>query len=113
LKARNFAEKASTRSELVKAYTTDFCNLKALRDATREQVEAFVTQLADYAEKDPSALVCQLKTAASARKGCRMKRQITGLHAANRCAARFQTESSWFDCSESSFVIRHESLTAP
>ncbi|MGA8212653.1 MAG: hypothetical protein WB799_03615 [Candidatus Sulfotelmatobacter sp.] len=47
---------------LVKAYATDFCSVKALRDATREQVEAFVTHLADWAEKDRSALLCQLNS---------------------------------------------------
>ena len=46
--------------DLVKAYATDFCGVKALRDATREQVETFVKQLADWAEKDRSALLCQL-----------------------------------------------------
>ena len=30
---------------LVKAYATDFCGVKALRDATREQVETFVAHL--------------------------------------------------------------------
>jgi hypothetical protein len=47
-------------SNLVKAYATDFCNVKALRDATREQVENFVKHLADWAEKDRNALLCQL-----------------------------------------------------
>ena len=47
---------------LVKAYATDFCAVKALRDATREQVETFVTQLADWAEKDRNALLCQLNS---------------------------------------------------
>ena len=47
---------------LVKAYATDFCAVKALRDATREQVETFVTHLADWAEKDRSALLCQLNS---------------------------------------------------
>jgi len=45
---------------LVKAYATDFCAVKALRDATREQVENFVAHLADWAEKDRNALLCQL-----------------------------------------------------
>jgi len=45
---------------LVKAYATDFCGTKALREATREQVEHFVTHLADWAEKDRNALLCQL-----------------------------------------------------
>src|ERR1700687_4655894 len=47
---------------LVKAYATDFCGVQALRDATREQVEAFVTHLADWAEKDRNALLCQLNS---------------------------------------------------
>src|ERR1039458_5401751 len=37
---------------LVKAYATDFCGVKILREATRDQVENFVTHLADWAEKD-------------------------------------------------------------
>jgi hypothetical protein len=45
---------------LVKAYATDFCGVKTLREATREQVEEFVNQLADCAEKDRNALLCQL-----------------------------------------------------
>jgi len=48
--------------ELVKAYAVDFCGTKTLRDATREQVENFVQQLADWAEKDRDALVCQLNS---------------------------------------------------
>jgi hypothetical protein len=47
---------------LVKAYATDFCGVKALRDATREQVEAFVAHLADWAEKDRNGLLCQLNS---------------------------------------------------
>ncbi len=47
---------------LVKAYATDFCAVTALRDATREQVEAFVAHLADWAEKDRNALLCQLNS---------------------------------------------------
>jgi len=48
--------------ELVKAYAVDFCGTKALKDATREQVESFVQQLADAAEKDRDALLCQLNS---------------------------------------------------
>ncbi len=48
--------------ELVKAYAVDFCGTKALKDATREQVESFVQQLAEAAKKDRSALVCQLNS---------------------------------------------------
>jgi hypothetical protein len=46
--------------ELVKSYAVDFCGTKTLRDASREQVETFVQQLADWAEKDRNALLCQL-----------------------------------------------------
>ena len=45
---------------LVKAYATDFCGTKTLREATREQVENFVGHLSDWAEKDRNALLCQL-----------------------------------------------------
>ena len=48
--------------ELVKAYAVDFCCTKTLRDATREQVENFVQQLSDWAEKDRNALLCQLNS---------------------------------------------------
>ena len=48
--------------ELVKAYAVDFCGTKTLRDATREQVENFVEQLAEWAEKDRNALLCQLNS---------------------------------------------------
>ena len=48
--------------ELVKAYAVDFCGTKALKDATREQVETFVQQLAEAATKDRGALVCQLNS---------------------------------------------------
>ena len=47
---------------LVKSYATDFCRVKSLRDATREQVENFVESLADWAEKDRNALLCQLNS---------------------------------------------------
>lgn len=47
---------------LVKAYATDFCGVKTLREASREQVENFVVHLADWAEKDRNALLCQLNS---------------------------------------------------
>jgi hypothetical protein len=47
---------------LVKSYATDYCGVKALRDATREQVENFVTHLGDWAESDRNALLCQLNS---------------------------------------------------
>jgi hypothetical protein len=48
--------------ELVKAYAVDFCGTKMLKDATREQVESFVQQLAEAAKKDRGALLCQLNS---------------------------------------------------
>ena len=54
---------------LVKAYATDFCVTQTLREATREQVENFVTHLADWAEKDRNALLCQLNSYGSAKEG--------------------------------------------
>jgi hypothetical protein len=47
---------------LVKAFATDFCGVKTLREAAREQVENFVTQLADRAQKDRDALLCELNS---------------------------------------------------
>ena len=49
-------------AELVKAYAVDFCGTKTLREASREQVENFVQSLADWAEKDRNALLCQLNS---------------------------------------------------
>lgn len=56
-------------SNLVKAYATDFCGVKALRDATREQVETFVAHLADWADKDRNALLCQLNSYPGQKEG--------------------------------------------
>ena len=47
---------------LVKTYAIDFCRTKTLREATREQVENFVAHLADWADKDRNALLCQLNS---------------------------------------------------
>jgi hypothetical protein len=49
-------------ANLVKAYAVDFCGTKTLREATREQVETFVEHLADWAQKDRNALLCQLNS---------------------------------------------------
>ena len=56
-------------ANLVKAYATDFCGVKTLRSATREQVEAFVAHLADWAEKDRNALLCQLNSYLGGKEG--------------------------------------------
>jgi hypothetical protein len=54
---------------LVKSYATDFCGVKTLREATREQVENFVSHLADWAERDRNALLCQLNSYLSQKEG--------------------------------------------
>jgi hypothetical protein len=54
---------------LVKSYATDFCGVKTLREATREQVENFVGHLADWAEKDRDALLCQLNSYLGTKEG--------------------------------------------
>jgi hypothetical protein len=54
---------------LVKSYATEFCGVKILRDATRDQIENFIAHLAAWAEKDRNALLCQLNSYASAERG--------------------------------------------
>ena len=54
---------------LVKSYAADFCGVKTLREAKRERVEAFVVHLADWAEKDRNALICQLNSYLSPKEG--------------------------------------------
>jgi hypothetical protein len=49
-------------ANLVKSYAVDFCGTKTLREASRQQVEGFVAHLADWAEKDRNALLCQLNS---------------------------------------------------
>jgi hypothetical protein len=56
-------------ANLVKAYATDFCGVKSLREATREQVENFVHHLSDWAEKDRNALLCQLNSYLGSKEG--------------------------------------------
>jgi len=47
---------------LVKAYAADFCGTETLREASRELVESFVTQLAASVKNDRDALVCKLNS---------------------------------------------------
>jgi hypothetical protein len=56
-------------ANLVKSYATDFCGVKTLREATREQVETFVVHLTDWAEKDRNALLCQLNSYLGQKEG--------------------------------------------
>jgi hypothetical protein len=54
---------------LVKAYAADFCSVKVVREATREQVENFVRHLAEWAENDRNALLCQLNSYLGQKEG--------------------------------------------
>ena len=56
-------------ANLVKSYAVDFCGTKTLREASREQVEGFVTHLAHWAEKDRNALLCQIKRYSRTKEG--------------------------------------------
>ena len=47
---------------LVKAYAADFCGTATLKDASRDLVESFITQLAASAKNDRDALVCKLNS---------------------------------------------------
>jgi hypothetical protein len=47
---------------LVKAYAADYCGTPTLRDASRDQVEAFINDLALRVTKDRDGLVCQLNS---------------------------------------------------
>jgi hypothetical protein len=55
-------------ANLVKAYAADSCGTPNLRDATREQIEAFITNLADWATKDRAALLCKLNSYSSSKE---------------------------------------------
>jgi hypothetical protein len=47
---------------LVKRYAVDYCGVQELREASRDQIEAFARHLAEYAEKDPAGLACELNS---------------------------------------------------
>jgi hypothetical protein len=47
---------------LVKAYAADYCGTVTLRDASRDQVETFINDLAERAAKDREGLICQLNS---------------------------------------------------
>jgi len=54
---------------LVKSYAVDFCGVKTLKEASRDQVENFIHHVADWAAKDKNALVCQLNNYLGQKKG--------------------------------------------
>jgi hypothetical protein len=47
---------------LVKAYAADFCGTETLKDASRDLVESFITELAASAKNDRAALICKLNS---------------------------------------------------
>lgn len=52
----------------MKAYAVDFCGAKALKETSREKVEAFVHQLAEAANRDRDGLLCQLNSYARSKQ---------------------------------------------
>lgn len=55
-------------ANLVKHYAADFCSTDNLREAKRENVQAFISSLAEQAERDRDALVCRLNSYAVSRE---------------------------------------------
>jgi hypothetical protein len=49
-------------ANLVKAYAADSCGTPNLRDASRAQIETFITNLADWAANDRPGLLCKLNS---------------------------------------------------
>jgi hypothetical protein len=47
---------------LVKAYAADFCGTQTLKEASRDLVESFISQLAAFARKDRDGLICKLNS---------------------------------------------------
>jgi hypothetical protein len=47
---------------LVKAYAADFCGAQSLKEASRESVESFIAELAEFAKKDRDGLICKLNS---------------------------------------------------
>jgi hypothetical protein len=47
---------------LVKAYAADFCGTETLKEASRDLVQSFISQLAAAAKNDRDALVCKLNS---------------------------------------------------
>jgi hypothetical protein len=53
---------------LVKAYAADYCGTAALKDASRDLVEAFINDLAERATKDREGLLCHLNSYAKSQE---------------------------------------------
>jgi len=49
-------------ASLVKQYAAEFCGTKDLRQATRDQIQSFITHLAEVAGKERDGLLCKLNS---------------------------------------------------
>jgi hypothetical protein len=49
-------------ASLVKRYAAEFCGTKDVRQASREQIQSFITRLAGLAAKDREGLLCKLNS---------------------------------------------------
>ena len=49
-------------ASLVKAYAADFCGTSALKEASRDLVESFISHIAASAKEDRDGLVCKLNS---------------------------------------------------
>jgi hypothetical protein len=54
---------------LVKAYAADFCGTQSLKEASRDRVESFVSQLSTAARNDRDGLICKLNSYAQPAEG--------------------------------------------
>jgi len=55
-------------ASLVKQYAAEFCGAKDLRQASREQIQSFITHLAELATKDRDGLLCKLNSCGQKRE---------------------------------------------
>jgi hypothetical protein len=46
----------------VKAYAADFCGTATLKEASRDLVEPFISEVATTAKNDPDSLLCKLNS---------------------------------------------------
>ena len=49
-------------ASLVKQYAAEFCGVTDLRQANREQIQSFITHIAEAATKDRNGLICKLSS---------------------------------------------------
>jgi len=49
----------------MKQYAAEFCGAKDIRQAGREQIQSFITHLADLDANDRESLLCKLNSYAS------------------------------------------------